>query len=136
MRLQGRGRALGAGALRQVQARARSEAGARLALAHCAARTGRSDVQLRCVDALARLARRHGSAQRVIVGVLFSRPPRRYSGPWRKARLRAFRISTSFTGAALQEAIQAWVQILGSDHSDDYQLFGGRREDYQIMEAM
>ncbi len=132
----GGGRAVGAGALQQLRARARKEAGARMALARCAVHAGKPGIQTRCIDALAQLARRHPSAQRAIIAVLFSAPPRRHSGPWQKARRRAFRITTSFTGAALQEAIQSWLFMLASDHSDNYYLFGGRREDYLIMDTV
>ena len=132
----GGGRAVGAGALAQIQARARREASARMALARCAVFTGKPGIQTRCIDALAQLARRHPSAQRAIIAVLFSTPPRRHAGQWQKARRRAFRITTSFSGAALQEAIQAWLFLLASDHSDNYHLFGGRREDYLIMNTI
>lgn len=127
-----------ASALQQFSVRAQKEAGARMALANCATSGGtKPGLRSRCIDALAQLARRHPSAQRAIVAVLFQPPPgRRASRAWSDARRRAFRISTGFTGVALDEAIQAWLHILASDHSDQYHLFGGRREDYMLMETI
>ena len=132
------GKARGAfkGNLDTITARASKEASARMALAHCAVGADKPGMQTRCIDALAQLSRRHPSAQRAIIAVLFSAPPKKRSNEWEQVRRRAFRVTTSFTGPALQEAIQAWLFMLASDHSDNYRLFGGRREDYQIMETV
>ncbi len=129
------GKAKGAfrGNLGAITARASKEASARMALAHCAVGAAKPGMQTRCIDALAQLSRRHPSAQRAIIAVLFSSPPKKRTSEWENVRRRAFRVTTSFTGPALQEAIQAWLFLLASDHSDNYRLFGGRREDYQIM---
>ena len=132
----GAGRISGAAALRAFSARAGKEASARMSLARCASRGGQRGMRTRCIDALAQLARRHPSAQRAIIAVLFEPPPRRRDNDWQKARRRAFRITTSFSGAALQEAIQSWLYLLASDHSDNYYLFGGRREDYLLLETI
>ncbi len=124
------------GNLSSLTARARKEASARMALAHCAVGAAQHGMQTRCIDALAQLSRSHPSAQRALIAVLFSAPPKKRNNEWQKVRRRAFRVTTSFSGAALQEAIQAWLFLLASDHSDNYRLFGGRREDYQIMETV
>ena len=124
------------GNLGSLTSRAGKEASARMALAHCAVGANQPGEQTRCIDALAALSRRHPSAQRAIIAVLFSAPPNKRSNEWEAVRRRAFRVTTSFTGPALQEAIQAWLFMLASDHSDNYRLFGGRREDYQIMETV
>ena len=133
----GAGGAVSENKLRDLSARAGKEAGARMALARCAISGGDRRMQERCVDALAQLARGHASAQRALIAVLFSPAPddRNVSG-WQKARRRAFRISTGFSGAAKEEAIQAWLHILASDYSDRYRVFGGRREDYLLMETI
>lgn len=127
----------GGGSFSDLQVRAEKEKGARMALAHCASGAGKAADRVRCIDALAQLARRHPSAQRALIAVLFQPPPARGSdGGWEQARLRAFRITTSFEGPALDEAVQAWLYLLASDYSDQYHVFGGRREDYQIMETV
>ena len=132
------GKALGKfkGNLGSLTARAGKEASARMSLAHCAVGADKPGMQTRCIDALAQLSRRHPSAQRAIIAVLFSAPPKKRSNEWEAVRRRAFRVTTSFSGPALQEAIQAWLFMLASDHSDNYHLFGGRREDYLIMETV
>jgi hypothetical protein len=127
----------GGGNPQQLAIRARKEGSARMSLAHCASGGGQRGDQLRCIDALAQLARRHPSAQRALIAVLFSPvPPRNQVQEWKRARLRAFKISTSFAGPARDEAVQAWLHLLASDHSDQYHVFGGRREDYLIMETV
>ncbi len=124
------------GNLAALTARARKESSARMALAHCAVGAAKPGMQTRCIDALAQLSRNHPSAQRALIAVLFSAPPKKRNNEWQEVRRRAFRVTTSFSGPALQEAIQAWLFLLASDHSDNYHLFGGRREDYQIMETV
>jgi hypothetical protein len=124
--------------LQDVMSRAQKEAGARLQLAQCAAQS-RIKQWSQCVEALAQLAKRHPMAQRAIVAMLVGEPPSEQAqwGDWQRARLKAFQVSTTFVGPALDEAVQAWLYIFGADRSGyGYYLFGHRREDYSILDAV
>lgn len=121
-------------ALSTLGPRAFRDASARMAIAQCAVDTRLRGKRLLCVDALARLVKKHSVAQRAILAVLAEDPPaggRSYS-EWSKARRRAFEISTTFEGVALQEAVQVWLHVLGNDHSDTRE-FNHSREDYLLL---
>jgi hypothetical protein len=125
--------------LDEVRLQAEKEANARLALGRCALGARDAELQTRCIDALAQLARRHPFAQRAIIAVLMQAPPKKprdkhqhYGTAWKAARRKAFTISTTFEGVAHEEAVQAWLQIFGADNAD-YYLMGYTREDTELL---
>jgi hypothetical protein len=123
-------------ALGRAAALAQKEAGARRALARCALVGGASESRTRCVEAFAQLVKRHPFAQRALVALLAAPPPKdkREWQDWKRARRRAFQLTTTFEGSALDEALQAWLQIFAADYTDyDYALFAKGREDYAIL---
>ena len=125
--------------LRQVETlslAAEKRAAARLTLAHCALASGKLSVRISCIDALAQLAKTRPFAQRALIATLVLPPPKDDRRLWREARRKAFMATTTFEGVALEEALQAWLHIFSADYSLDYQLFGGRREEWSLLDPI
>jgi hypothetical protein len=107
---------------------AETSAKARRRLADCAL----AEPNLQCVQALIQLARVHPYAQRALLKVLAEPRIKTRHGYTPRPRLEAFRFSTTFRGAALAEAKQAWLQVLANDFSKVL----GFREDPTLLERI
>lgn len=120
-----------------LRTRAHREATARLAIARCALDARGRRKRTECIDALAQLVKRHPLAQRAVLAILAEPLPsqRGLQSDWREARRKAFRISSTFRGVALQETVQVWLHIFGSDHSAS-RAFNRSREDYYLLQPI